>query len=237
MTDQHRRYTLAEVAQFTGLSLEAIRLRIRRGKLTGEKGPDGLGVILTSAEVAGIAAKQERRRIPAPAADRNNTVKALKDAVDVLRHQLAYERERADRAEAALAEVRLRLGRSEGEAAGLRNALQISEARADMEREVRQVAEDRAELTEDLVSLEREAHQAAQAGLADQRERTGRAEGEAETLRAALREDAAREHAVARALLQAEAERQTAEAARSELAAWTAGGPLRRALRRFFRRG
>ncbi|MGK7871562.1 hypothetical protein [Falsiroseomonas sp. E2-1-a20] len=129
MTDQPKRYTLAEVAQFTGLSIAAIRLRIRRGKLTGERGPDGLRVILTSAEVAGITAEQERQRIPAPAADRTDTAKALKDAVDVLRHQLACERERADRAEAALAEVRLRLGRLRGEAAGLRNALQISEAR------------------------------------------------------------------------------------------------------------
>jgi hypothetical protein len=42
-----------------------------------------------------------------------------------------------------------------------------------------------------------------------------------------------RERSTAQALLQAEA----AEEARAELAAWTAGGPLTRALRGFFRRG
>jgi hypothetical protein len=82
------------------------------------------------------------------------------------------------------------------------------------------------------------------ADLAEQRERAGRADGlqsasrAAEAHAATLQAEAARERAVAQALLQAEAaERQAAETARAELAAWTAGGPLTRALRAFFRRG
>jgi hypothetical protein len=84
--------------------------------------------------------------------------------------------------------------------------------------------------------------------LADQRAAAARAEGEAEGLlealriaeahAAALQSDVDRERATAQMLLQAEAaERQAAEAARAELAAWTAGGPIARALRAFFRRG
>jgi hypothetical protein len=103
----------------------------------------------------------------------------------------------------------------EGEAAALREALARESARAD-----------RAE--------------AAAAVVPDLRERAARAEGEVEGLRAALRAAealAARERATAQALLQAEAtERQAAEMARAQLAAWTAGGPLTRALRAFFRR-
>ena len=60
VTDQPTRYSLAEAARLTGLSTEALRLRIRRGKLAAEKGNDGLRVILTSADIESIVAGQER---------------------------------------------------------------------------------------------------------------------------------------------------------------------------------
>ncbi len=41
MSDQQNLYTLAEASQLTGLSTEALRLRIKRGKLAAEKGNDG----------------------------------------------------------------------------------------------------------------------------------------------------------------------------------------------------
>ena len=38
MDNQQNLYTLAKASELTGLSTEALRLRIKRGKLTSEKG-------------------------------------------------------------------------------------------------------------------------------------------------------------------------------------------------------
>jgi hypothetical protein len=191
MVDQSNRHTLAEAARLTGLSVEAIRLRIRRGKLAAEKGNDGLRVILTSADIAAIVASQERQQFPTRPVDQTNKPVLLEDAVGLLRDQLAareaeLERVRSalEQAQAGRLEDRGRAERAEGEAEGLRTALRMAEAQA-----------------------------------------------------ASLQADIARERATAQALLQAKAaERQAAEAAQAELAAWTEGGPLTRMLRAFFRR-
>ena len=80
----------------------------------------------------------------------------------------------------------------------------------------------RSEALRDALGRERERADKAEAAAAvvpDLRERLGRAEGESGTLRE-----------------QARAERNRAEAARAELADWTAGGPLARAWRAFVNR-
>lgn len=262
MTDQQNRYTLAEAARLTGLSVEALRLRIRRGKLAAEKGNDGLRVILTSADIANIVAAQQRQRIPTGPVDKTSSTNLLEEAVGILREHLAAREAELERVRLSLEQTqdgrlqdRGRAERAEGSAEGLRAALHVAEAahesawaraaaeaeqramaeaRADAERDARQVAEDRTMMAEDRAILEQEARQAAQIKLAEQRERAARAEGETEGLLEALR---IAEAQVA-ALRQVEAaERQAAEDARAELAAWTVGGPLTRALRAFFRRG
>ena len=59
MSDQQNLYTLAEAAELTGLSTEALRLRIKRGKLEAERGNDGQPrVRLTSADL-----EEFRRRL------------------------------------------------------------------------------------------------------------------------------------------------------------------------------
>jgi hypothetical protein len=129
--------------------------------------------------------------------------------------------------------LQMRLGRAEGEVAGLREALRNAE-------EGRLAAQAKAD-------REAMARVATEAMLADQQERAAHAEGEAEGLLEALRiaeaqaavlqTDVDRERTTAQVLMQAEvAERQAAETARAELSAWTAGRPLTRALRAFFRR-
>src|SRR3954470_8015577 len=71
--------------------------------------------------------------------------------------------------------------------------------------------------------------------LAELRERLGRAEGEVQTLRDQVQAERDRSEAQARQGQQLQMER---DAARAEAAAWTAGGPLARALRGLlFRRG
>ena len=125
MDDQRKRYTLREAAQLTGLSTEALRLRIRRGKLSAEKGNEGLRVLLTTADIETSVSNQERQRNPTDRTDKPNNLKALTDSVatltDILqqdRTKLAVEmdelRQRARKAEdavvaatATIAEVRL----------------------------------------------------------------------------------------------------------------------------------
>ena len=68
--------------------------------------------------------------------------------------------------------------------------------------------------------------EAAAAVVPELRERAGRAEGEAATLREQVAAERGRAETNGREL----------EAARSEFAAWTAGGPLARALRAFLNR-
>ena len=65
------------------------------------------------------------------------------------------------------------------------------------------------------------------------RERVGRAEGESATLQEQVKAERDR---TTRERERAEAAARDAEAARADLAAWTAGGPLARAMRAFLNR-
>jgi chromosome segregation ATPase len=179
------------------------------------------------------------------------TTEALRSSTARLEVERAGLLEDASQARQEAREARALAERRGEEVAELRERLARQEALQPL---VERLQADRDAVTAKLASVYQEAQEARQMAdgraveLADTRERAGRAEGEAEGLRAALRTaeaqtaslqaDVARERATAQALLQAEAaERQVAEEARAELAAWRQGGPLTRALRAFFRRG
>lgn len=181
MNDQSL-YLLTEAAERTGLTVEALRQRIKRGKLNAVKGNDGmLRVRLTTADLEAIDRPPTGHVAHGPTGQPVNDdrlLKALQDAAE-----------------------------ARGEAAALRERAEMAETRAE-----------RAE--------------AAAAVIPDLRERAGRAEGEAETLREQLK--AERNRSVTQ-MREVEAARDTAKA---ELAEWTAGGPLARALRALvYRRG
>jgi hypothetical protein len=181
MADQQNLYTLAEAAELTGLSAEALRLRVKRGKLEGVRGNEGLRVRVTSADLEAIAHQRANQQDPTLvpvgqtlANDKANELQVLETAVGTLR-------ERAERAEA------------------------------------------RAEAAQALADRRGEE-------LAEARERAGRAEGEAVSLREQV--------TAVRTVLeeQVAAERARTEAVRAELAEWTAGGPVARAVRAFLNR-
>lgn len=207
MNDQSL-YLLTEAAERTGLTVEALRQRVKRGKLDAVKGNDGmLRVRLTTADLEAIdrsSTSQSALGLTGQPVNDDRLMKALQDAAEArgeaiaLRERAEMAEARADRAEAAAAvvpELRERVGRAEGRAAA---------------------AEEFAE---------RRSQELAQA--------QGRA-GQAEGVSVALRDQvtAEREHAtIERA--RAETSARELEAARAALADWTAGGPLARAWRAF----
>ncbi len=160
MGDQQNLYTLAEASQLTGLSTEALRLRIKRGKLAAERGNDGHPrVRLTSADLEDIRRQvdQQKPTLIRQDADRANAIRVLETAVEALREQAGRDRERAEaerdaeRARAAQAErereeARVRAAAAESEAKGLREQVRAEQDRAEAERERAEAV--RAELAE-----------------------------------------------------------------------------------------
>jgi hypothetical protein len=171
MTDQSSRYSLAEAARLTGLSTEALRLRIRRGKLAAEKSNTGVRVILTSADIESIVAGRERQQIPTDRAESPNTIKPLEDAIGLLREQFGHDRTAL---ESAVINLKERAERAEGQAAAERARAE----RAEVEREAA-----RAETAAERARAMQAEHEREEA-------RIGRAsaEGQAEGLREALEE-------------------------------------------------
>ena len=156
MNDQSL-YLLTEAAERTGLTVEAIRQRIKRGKLEAVKGNDGmLRVRLTTADLEAIdrsATGYAPRTATGQPVDDDRLLKALQDAAEArgeaaaLRERAEMAEARADRAEAAAAaipELRERVGRAEGEAAALREQGRAERERA--EAGARELATVRAEL-------------------------------------------------------------------------------------------
>jgi chromosome segregation ATPase len=151
MTDQPTRYTLTEAARLTGLSTEALRLRIRRGKLLAEKGNDGLRVFLTSADIEAIVAGQERQQIPTDRTQSPNAIKALEDAIGLLREQFGQDRtaletavlnlkERAERAETQATVEQARADRAEVEREAARAEIAVERARTAQAEQARESA-------------------------------------------------------------------------------------------------
>lgn len=116
MADQPGLYTLAEASELTGLSIEALRLRIKRGNLNAEAGNDGHPrVRLTSTDLDHLGRKLAQRK---PTLNRQgeadaNNIRVLEQVVGNMREQ--WERERAA-LEAHAAALRDRLGKVEVEA-------------------------------------------------------------------------------------------------------------------------
>jgi chromosome segregation ATPase len=157
MSDQSL-YLLTEAAERTGLTVEAIRQRIKRGRLEAVKGNDGLlRVRLTTADLESII-----NRSPAGQVSPTATGQAGED--DRLTKELQAE----------AAALRERVGRAEGESAILREQMESERDRAGKAEAERDAA--RAE-----VAAER-----ARAAKAEVQAAT--AEGEAKGLREALAE-------------------------------------------------
>jgi chromosome segregation ATPase len=178
MSDQPNLYTLAEASQLTGFSTEALRLRIKRGKLAAERGNDGHPrVRLTSADLEDFRRQldQQKPTLTRQDADRTNVIKALEAAVDSLREQSGRER-------AALT----------AEAATLRDALNRERERTDRletDRSAARALADRrgqevVELRERVGQAEGESG-AMREQVKAERERAGRAEAEREAAKVA----------------------------------------------------
>jgi chromosome segregation ATPase len=140
VSDQQNLYTLAEASRLTGLSTEALRLRIKRGKLNSEKGNDGQPrVRLTNADLEAFQQTKKRSDTATSTLIRQDSTRTsdlkvlgdvvgkLGDAVGLLREQLTKaeaqtvaERARANAAEAEAATQRSRADRAEGELEGLK---------------------------------------------------------------------------------------------------------------------
>jgi hypothetical protein len=131
-----RLMTLAEASEATGLTVEALRQRIKRGKLRGLKGNDGLlRVRLAQADIAELQGGRTTSQLVGQPTGQlvDQPVEAL------LRQQLQHAEERALAAQAvadsraeALALLHERIGRAEGEAAALRDQLHARQAGAEV---------------------------------------------------------------------------------------------------------
>ncbi len=145
MSDPSSLYLLTEAAERTGLTVDALRKRIRRGKLDTVKGNDGLvRVRLTSADMEAPRLGEGQPKA-SPPDENGQTIKALEAEAAALRERVAKaegesgtlreqvesERGRAAKAEAerdaARAEredAKVAAAAAEGEAKGLRLALE-----------------------------------------------------------------------------------------------------------------
>jgi chromosome segregation ATPase len=118
MSDQSL-YLLTEAAERTGLTVEAIRQRIKRGRLEAVKGNDGLlRVRLTTADLESVANRSPTgqtsptatghvgeddrltKALQAEAASLRERAARAEGESATLRERMESERERADRAEA-----------------------------------------------------------------------------------------------------------------------------------------
>lgn len=129
--DTQQTYTLTEAAKLTGLSVDAIRKRIRRGKMTATRGNDGLWKVRLSAEdMASQVDQAETSQELAEPDTKASHVLALEGALEVMREALSASEDReaaavarAQTAEREREEARVKAAAAEGLAEGLRLAL------------------------------------------------------------------------------------------------------------------
>jgi len=130
MSDQSL-YLLTEAAERTGLTVEAIRQRVKRGKLEAIKGNDGLlRVRLTTADLAGVDRSATGRMTPTMTGQTTHDDqlnKALQDAAEA-RGEATALRQRAERAEAVAIAERARAAQAEREREAARIAAAAAEA-------------------------------------------------------------------------------------------------------------
>jgi chromosome segregation ATPase len=190
--DSGQLHTLAEASRLTGLSVDALRQRAKRGKLDTVRGNDGLVLVrLTTADRDAIRLATDRPSSPTTTSQtdqKDQTIKALEAQATSLNEALARERLRVDAADARAelaererSEARERAARAEGEAIGLRATLDAERQAARRERERADNAERRE--TEAQTLAERLGEQIIKA-----RDQVAEAEGEARALRNILAE-------------------------------------------------
>lgn len=92
-TTTSRRFTVQEAAEALGVTVEAIRGRIKRGTLTSTKGEDGAVFVQLP---NGDQSTGQTHDQPRPAVEQTELVEALRDQIEYLRQQL----EEANRANA-----------------------------------------------------------------------------------------------------------------------------------------
>lgn len=140
-------YTLAEASRLTGLSIDALRQRVKRNKLEAVRGNDGLvRVRLTTADREALrlaGTRQPDQPVAGQPDPKDQTIKVLQDNATSLQEALGRERARADqerdRANAATAlagqraddlrQLGEKLARAEGMAEGLRTAIEAHSSR------------------------------------------------------------------------------------------------------------
>ena len=140
MSDQPSLHTLAEAAELTGLSVEALRLRIKRGKIEGIRFNDGLRARLTQADIDSIRRQRADQRAPTLTNNLANEIKSLLEIVGALREQAEKAQVLADQRGNDMAELRERVGRAESEATALRDRADRAEQRM-AQSEAREAAE------------------------------------------------------------------------------------------------
>lgn len=149
-------YTLTEAARLTGLSVDALRQRAKRGKLETVKGNDGLiRVRLTAADLNPARLDNDQSPDSRPR-DGDQTPGMLQAALTSLQEELASARARAGQAEAVIAELRERLDRIEQEREAIRQEREDARVKAALiEGEARGLREALAESREALTEARR----------------------------------------------------------------------------------
>jgi chromosome segregation ATPase len=134
MTDQPNLFLLTEAAERTGLTVDALRKRVKRGKLQTVKGNDGLvRVRLTGADMASLRLDDGQ-----PTASHSEE-KSRRDSS--LEAEVAALRQRVEQLQAEREEARIRAAYAEGEAKALREAVAREIRQAEQAEEARRVAE------------------------------------------------------------------------------------------------
>jgi len=98
--DGTRRLTLRGASEELGVSVEAVRKRVKRGSLRSEKGPDGRVYVYLDAGVYPSPPDRE---------EGGELVEALRDQIEYLQRQVEEEREARRRADVMLSRLMDRL--------------------------------------------------------------------------------------------------------------------------------
>src|SRR5690349_4411591 len=96
-------YSLNEAAELTGLSVDALRQRIKRRKIHAVRGNDGLvRVRLDAGDIEALKASRPPSRPPSQLTEQSPAISALQDHIVTLREQLAAADARTNEALADL---------------------------------------------------------------------------------------------------------------------------------------
>jgi DNA repair exonuclease SbcCD ATPase subunit len=190
-------YTLEEASGLTGLSIEALRKRVTRRKLTAVKGNDGrvrvrlddqTAATIKQDSLSGQSVGRPGRRPDGQSPDKSrmiNVIEAALAEVMAVRTDLDRERTRADRAEAEADRERGRAGAAETAVAGALEALAKAETELTQLRQATKTTERILREAESALVAERAAKAKAEAAVDQARADAQQATQEVEALRQA----------------------------------------------------